>query len=53
MFGMLTSSHDPKTLINTACATLQFDGKSGVGVCEMAWNKDYFDFAKEYVTRYG
>ncbi|WP_374412830.1 hypothetical protein [Novosphingobium colocasiae] len=49
MFGMLTSSHDPKTLINTGCATLNFDGVSGVGVCEFSWNKDYFDFAKTYV----
>jgi hypothetical protein len=53
MFGMLTSSHDPKTLINTGCATLDFDGKPGVGVCEFAWNKDYFDLAKTFVGRFG
>lgn len=53
MFGVLQSSHDPKTLINTGCATLEFDGKPGVGVCEFAWNKDYWDFAKQYVTRFG
>jgi hypothetical protein len=53
MFGMLTSSHDPKTLINTGCATLEFDGYPGVGVCEFAWNKNYFDFAKTLVSKYG
>jgi hypothetical protein len=53
MFGVLRSSHDPKTCINTGCATLEFDGFPGVGVCEFAWNKDYFDFAKDYVSRFG
>lgn len=53
MFGMLTSSHDPKTLINTGCATLDFDGEQGVGVCEFAWNKDYFDFAKTFAGKFG
>ncbi|WP_374409888.1 hypothetical protein [Novosphingobium colocasiae] len=53
MFGVLTSSHDSQSLINTGCATLEFDGKPGVGVCEFAWNKGYFDFAKEYVSRFG
>lgn len=53
MFGMLQSSHDPKTCINTGCATLEFDGVPGVGVCEFNWNKDYFDFAKDHVARFG
>ncbi|WP_298164547.1 hypothetical protein [Novosphingobium sp.] len=53
MFGMLTSSHDTQSCINTGCATLDFDGKPGVGVCEFAWNKDYFDFAKDFVAKYG
>jgi len=53
MFGILQSSHDPKTCINTGCATILFDGVPGVGVCEFSWNKDYFDFAKGYVTRFG
>ncbi|MEZ5482142.1 MAG: hypothetical protein R3E73_08140 [Porticoccaceae bacterium] len=51
MFGVLQSSHDPKTLINTGCARLVFDGvPSG---CEFSWNKDYFDFAKQYVAQFG
>jgi hypothetical protein len=53
MFGVLASSHDAQTYINTGCATLDFDGKPGVGVCEFSWNKDYFDFAKKYVADYG
>lgn len=53
MFEFLRSSHDPKTCINTGCATLEFDGTPGVGVCEFNWNKDYFDFAKTYVGKFG
>ncbi len=53
MFGILASSHDPKTCINTGCATLEFDGVPGVGVCEFNWNKNYFDFAKQHVSEYG
>lgn len=53
MFAMLRSEHDPKTCINTGIATLEFDGAPGVGVCEFNWNKDYFTFAKQYVTRFG
>ena len=53
VFGILQSSHDPKTCINTGCATIAFDGVPGVGVCEFSWNKDYFDFARGYVSRFG
>lgn len=53
MFRVLQSAHDPRTLINTGCATLTFDGVPGVGVCEFNWNKDYFDFAKQYVKEFG
>jgi hypothetical protein len=53
IFAMIQSSHDPKTLINTGCSTIMFDGVPGVGVCEFSWNKDYFDFAKTYVGKFG
>jgi hypothetical protein len=53
MFGILESSHDEMTCINTGCATIVFDGKPGVGVCEFSWNKNYYEFAKGYVTRFG
>lgn len=53
MFGMLTSSHDTQSCINTGCAMLDFDAKPGVDVCEFAWSKEYFDFAKDLVAKYG
>jgi hypothetical protein len=53
LYGILRSSHDPRTIINTGCATLDFDGKPGTGVCEFYWNRDYFDFAKDFAVRYG
>lgn len=53
MFGTLQSSHDPKTVINTGCANIEFDGVPGIGICEFNWNRDYFDFAKQYVSKFG
>ncbi len=53
IFCVLESAHDPKTIINTGCATLEFDGKPGVGVCEFNWNRNYFDFAKDFAVQYG
>jgi hypothetical protein len=44
---------DPKTYINTAGATILFDGVPGMGWCEFSWNKDYFDFAKGFVCPFG
>ncbi|MEZ5689271.1 MAG: hypothetical protein R3E21_10890 [Caenibius sp.] len=52
MFGFLRSWYDP-TCINTGIATIEFDGAPGVGVCEFCWNSNYFDFAKEHVSRFG
>ncbi|AGH51796.1 hypothetical protein G432_20570 (plasmid) [Sphingomonas sp. MM-1] len=53
IFGTLQSSHDPKTVINTGCAKVRFDGIDGVGVCEFNWNRNYFDFAKDFAVQYG
>lgn len=53
IYCVLKSSHDPKTIINTGCATLMFDGKPGVGVCEFNWNANYFEFAKDFAVQYG
>ncbi|MCB2051677.1 MAG: hypothetical protein KDE63_09625 [Novosphingobium sp.] len=52
VFRMLKSDYD-NTLIHTGCSTLEFDGAPGVGVCEFAWHKDYFDYAKQYCARFG
>ncbi|WP_432769571.1 DUF7064 domain-containing protein [Sphingopyxis sp.] len=53
IFASIQVDLDPKTYINTAGATITFDGVPGMGWCEFSWNKDYFDFAKSFVTRFG
>jgi len=39
--------------LNEAALTLEIDGQSGTGWCEFCWNRNYFDFARGYVSRYG
>lgn len=43
----------PGVYLNEAAVTLDIDGAPGTGWCEFCWNRDYFDFAKEHVQRYG
>lgn len=43
----------PGVYLNEAAVTLEMDGQAGTGWVEFCWNRDYFDFAKEYVTRFG
>ena len=53
IFASIQLELDPKNYINTAGATILFDGVPGMGWCEFSWNKDYFDFAKTFATRFG
>jgi hypothetical protein len=53
LFASTQVDLDAKTYINTGGATIIFDGKPGLGWCEFSWNKDYFDFAKSFVGRFG
>jgi hypothetical protein len=53
LFATIQLALDAKNYINTGGATILFDGKPGMGWCEFSWNKDYFDFAKSYVHRFG
>jgi hypothetical protein len=39
--------------LNEAAVTLEMDGQTGTGWVEFCWNRDYFDFAKEHVVRFG
>ena len=43
----------PGVYLNEAAVTLAMDGQSGVGWVEFCWNRDYFDFAKQHVVRFG
>lgn len=53
IFASIQLDMDPKNYINTAGATIVFDGAPGMGWCEFSWNKDYFDFAKTFVSEFG
>jgi hypothetical protein len=44
---------DPKVYLNEAALQLEIDGESGTGWCEFCWSRDYLDFAKQYVSRFG
>lgn len=43
----------PAVYLNEAAFTLEMDGQTGVGWVEFCWNRNYFDFAKEHVVRFG
>lgn len=43
----------PGVYLNEAAVTLEMDGQTGVGWVEFCWNRDYFDFAKDHVVRFG
>jgi hypothetical protein len=44
---------DPMVYLNEAAFTLTIDGQPGTGWCEFCWNRNYFDFARGYVARFG
>lgn len=43
----------PGVYLNEAAVTLEMDGQIGTGWVEFCWNRDYFDFAKQHVVRFG
>ncbi len=45
-------TYDPEIYLNEAALTVEIDGHAGVGWVEYCWNRNYFDFAKQYVTQY-
>ena len=44
--------YDPMIYLNEAAITVEMAGETGVGWLEFCWNRNYFDFAKDYVTRF-
>lgn len=52
-FAMTQLDYDPMVYLNEAATSLTIDGKPGVGWCEFCWNKNYWDFAKQHVVKYG
>ncbi len=53
MFAKTQLDWMPGIYLNEAAVTLEMDGQSGVGWVEFCWNRDYFDFAKGLVERFG
>lgn len=51
--GATTLEFDPMVYLNEAGLVLEIDGEPGTGWCEFCWNRNYFDFAREYVSIYG
>ena len=43
---------DPEIYLCEAPSTAVIDGETGVAWVEYCWNRNYFDFAKQYVTQY-
>ena len=45
-------SYDPKVYLNESAMNAEIDGKKGTGWIEFCWNRDYFNFAKDYAERF-
>lgn len=52
-FANIQLEFDPMVYLNEAALRLDVDGQAGSGWCEFCWNRDYFAFAKQYVSQYG
>jgi hypothetical protein len=52
-FATTQLEYDPMVYLNEAAVSLEIDGQPGTGWCEFCWNREYFDFARSYVTVYG
>ncbi len=45
-------SWDPKVFLNETALTVAMEGETGAGWAEFCWNRNYFEFAKDYVARF-
>lgn len=52
-FANAQMEFDPMVYLNEAALELEIDGQPGTGWCEFCWNRNYLDFAREYVSVYG
>ena len=52
-FANIQLEFDPMVYLNEAAMTLTIDGKPGTGWCEFCWNRNYLDFARQHVEKYG
>ncbi len=52
-FANIQLEFDPMVYLNEAALTLEIDGQTGTGWCEFCWNRNYYNFARDYVKQYG
>ena len=52
VFAKTQFDADPMIYLKEGATTLTFDGATGTGWCEFCWNRNYFDFAKDYAALY-
>ena len=52
-FASIKLEWDPAVYLCEAALQTELDGEAGVGWVEFCWNRDYFDFAKQHVVRFG
>lgn len=52
-FADVVMVFDPMVDNIEAALTVDIDGESGTGWCEFCWNRNYLDYARPFVTRYG
>lgn len=48
-FAKFEFNADPMIRLKESPITVETGGETGAGWCEFCWNKEYFDFAKQYV----
>ncbi len=51
--GNVQLEFDPMIYLNEAALQLTIDGAPGTGWVEFCWNRNYLEFARQYVTQYG
>lgn len=51
--GIQLDAWDPNVYLNEAALEVSIAGETGTGWAEFCWNRNYFDFAHPYVSKYG
>jgi hypothetical protein len=52
-FASIRLEWDPAVYLCEAAVQSDIDGESGVGWAEFCWNRNYFDFTRPFVSRFG
>ncbi|MFW2828936.1 DUF7064 domain-containing protein [Sphingomonas sp. ID0503] len=52
VYARIEFDADPMIYLKEGATTLVMDGEDGTGWCEFCWNRNYFDFAKNFAAQY-